>query len=199
MTSIRRIIDAGQKKWKPTTLSGRVVASPISVIDSADVLEEMIAWPGVTSSISEKTACLISIRSGTASMTKSTSPKPSYSVVPGDAAEDLGGLGIGLLLGDLLLLDQPGELSLRDLLGLLQAGVDEFLLDVLQDDVDAGGGDDLGDLASHRPGADDGRLEYEHWSSTVSAKCDRRGYRRWISRPPAGPRRGSCRGRGARS
>ena len=33
MTSIRRIIDAGQKKWKPTTLSGRSVASPISVIE----------------------------------------------------------------------------------------------------------------------------------------------------------------------
>ena len=47
MTSISRIRDAGQKKWKPTTLSGRIVISPISVIDRPDVLEARIAWPGV--------------------------------------------------------------------------------------------------------------------------------------------------------
>src|SRR3954453_21736873 len=64
------------------TLSGRSVASPISVIDSDDVFDASIAWPGVTASSSPKTACLISMRSGTASITKSTSPKPSYSVVP---------------------------------------------------------------------------------------------------------------------
>src|SRR3954469_5170482 len=64
------------------TLSGRLVASPISVTDSALVLELRIAWPGVTSSSSANTACLMFMRSGTASITKSTSPKPSYSVVP---------------------------------------------------------------------------------------------------------------------
>ena len=69
--------EAGQKKWKPTTLSGRWVASPISVIDRPEVLEARIAWPGVTASSSANTACLISIFSGTASITKSTSPKPS--------------------------------------------------------------------------------------------------------------------------
>jgi len=58
-------------------LSGRWVASPISVIDSDEVFEARTAWPGVTASSSVNTACLISIRSGTASMTKSTSPKPS--------------------------------------------------------------------------------------------------------------------------
>ena len=47
MTSIRRMNDAGQKKWKPTTLSGRLVASAISVIESPEVLEARIAWPGV--------------------------------------------------------------------------------------------------------------------------------------------------------
>src|SRR5437763_4265955 len=51
-------------------------------MDSDEVLEARIAWPGVTASSSAKTACLICIRSGTASTTKSTSPKPSYSVVP---------------------------------------------------------------------------------------------------------------------
>ena len=69
--------EAGQKKWKPTTLSGRLVASPISVIERPEVLEARIAWPGVAASSSAKTACLISILSGTASITKSTSPKPS--------------------------------------------------------------------------------------------------------------------------
>ena len=77
MTSISRMHDAGQKKWKPTTLSGRWVASPISVIERPEVLEARIAWPGVAASSSAKTACLISIFSGTASITKSTSPKPS--------------------------------------------------------------------------------------------------------------------------
>src|SRR4051794_31890992 len=41
-----------------------------------------MAWPGVTASSSANTDCLISIRPGTASTTKSASPKPSYSVVP---------------------------------------------------------------------------------------------------------------------
>jgi hypothetical protein len=35
--------EAGQKKWKPTTLSGRCVASAISVIDRPDVLDARIA------------------------------------------------------------------------------------------------------------------------------------------------------------
>ena len=52
------------------------------MIDSEEVLEARIAWPGVTSSSSANTACLISIRSGAASITKSTSPKDSYEVVP---------------------------------------------------------------------------------------------------------------------
>src|SRR3954470_10210260 len=56
--------------------------SPISVIESPEVLEARIAWPGVAASRSAKAWCLIAIFSGTASITKSTSPKPSYSVVP---------------------------------------------------------------------------------------------------------------------
>src|SRR4051794_13806331 len=51
-------------------------------MDSDEVFDARIAWPGVTASSSPKTACLISMRSGTASTAKSTSPKPSYSVVP---------------------------------------------------------------------------------------------------------------------
>ena len=77
ITSIRRMNDAGQKKWKPTTLSGRCVASAISVIERPEVLDARTAWPGVTASSSANTWCLIAIFSGTASITKSTSPKPS--------------------------------------------------------------------------------------------------------------------------
>jgi hypothetical protein len=58
-------------------LSGRSVASPISVIDSDEVFVARMAWPGVTASSSANTDCLSSIFSGTASITKSTSPKPS--------------------------------------------------------------------------------------------------------------------------
>ena len=74
-TSTRRLTVAGKKKCRPTTLSGRIVACPISVMESAEVLEARMAWPGVASSSSENTACLSSICSGTASMTRSTSPK----------------------------------------------------------------------------------------------------------------------------
>jgi hypothetical protein len=40
--------------------------------------------------------------------------------------------------------------------------VDELLLDVLDHDGDVGGGDDLGDLATHRAAAQHGGLEDEH-------------------------------------
>ena len=41
-------------------------------------------------------------------------------------------------------------------------GVDELLVDVLDDDGDVGGGDRLGDLAAHGAAADDGGLGNEH-------------------------------------
>ena len=56
---------------------GRLVARPISVIESEDVLLERIACPGVVASSSANTFFLISIRSGTASIAKSTSPNRS--------------------------------------------------------------------------------------------------------------------------
>ena len=138
------------------------MASAISLIDSDDVLQARIAWPGVTVSSSANTACLICILSGTASITKSTSPKPSYSVVPCDPADDLLELLVGLLLGDLLLLHEAAELGAGDLARLLEPRVDELLVDVLQHDVDVRGGENLGDLTAHRAGADDGGFEYEH-------------------------------------
>ena len=80
----------------------------------------------------------------------------------GDQAHHLGEAGVGLLLGQLLLLDQAGELALGDRAGLLDGGVDELLVDVLDDDGDVGGGDRLGDLAAHGAAADDGGLGNEH-------------------------------------
>src|SRR4051812_9390066 len=82
-----------------------------------------------------------------------------------DAAEDLLLLRVGLILRDLLLLDQAAKLGLGDLLGLLEALVDELLLHVLEHDVEACGGDDLGDLPAHGAGAHDGGVEYEHLTS----------------------------------
>ena len=55
----------------------------------------------------------------------------------GDAAGDLLELGVGLLLGDLLLADQAGELALGDLAGLVEPGLDELVLHVLEHDRDA--------------------------------------------------------------
>ena len=80
----------------------------------------------------------------------------------GDLAHHLGEAGVGLLLGQLLLLDQARELALGDGPRLLQSGVDELLVDVLDDDRDIGGGDRLRDLAPHGAAADDGGLGNEH-------------------------------------
>ena len=77
-------------------------------------------------------------------------------------AEDPLGLGRGLLLGQLALLDELADLALGDLARLGEPGVDELLLDVLEDDGDVRRRDDLRDLPAHHAGADDGRLEHEH-------------------------------------
>src|SRR6185437_14052104 len=81
---------------------------------------------------------------------------------PGDVRHHLGDAGVGLLLGDPLLLHLSGQLALGDGASLLKRGVDEFLVDVLDHDRDVGGGDRLGDLPTHRAPTDDGGLTYEH-------------------------------------
>jgi hypothetical protein len=80
----------------------------------------------------------------------------------GDEAERALGLRGGVLLRQLALLDELRNLALGDLARLLQSRVDEPLVDVLEHDRDAGGRDDLGDLASHHPRADDPCFEHEH-------------------------------------
>ena len=100
-------------------------------------------------------------------MTKSTSPKRRVVGRALDPAHDLLEARVGLLLGQLLLRDELVELALGDLAGLVEAVVDELLVDVLEDDVDVGDGDRLGDLASHRAGADDCSLEDEHSAPNV--------------------------------
>ena len=85
--------------------------------------------------------------------------------------EDLLDLRGGLLLGEPALLDQAGDLALGDRAGLGQPGVHEVLADVLQLDRDPGGGDGLGDLAAHGPGADDGGLEDEHGPDVIHPRA----------------------------
>ena len=125
----------------------------------------------------------------------------------GDPAHHLGEAGVGLLLGQLLLLDQAGELALGDRARFLDRGVDELLVDVLDDDGDVGGGDRLRDLAAHGAAADDGGLGNEHcgWILRVLAwQCGRRrgsgGYpvRRLASVSDERDRRGARR-RGSRA
>ncbi len=82
----------------------------------------------------------------------------------GDPAHGLLELGLGLLCGQLLLLDQALELAVRDLAGLGEALVDELLVDVLQHHRQVRSGKRLGDLAAHRAGAHDRALENEHLS-----------------------------------
>ena len=84
-----------------------------------------------------------------------------------DAPDDLVDLRRGLLLGEPALLHQPGDLALGDVARLVEAGLDELVLDVLEHDGDAGGGDGLGDLAAHGAGADDGGLEHEHGGQAI--------------------------------
>jgi hypothetical protein len=79
-----------------------------------------------------------------------------------DAAEDLLDVGRGLLRGQPALLGELARRAGGDAARLGQAGVDQVLPEVLEDDGDAGGGDRLRDLAAHGPGADDGCLEDEH-------------------------------------
>jgi hypothetical protein len=88
---------------------------------------------------------------------------------PVDPAHDLFEPLVGLLLGQLLLLHESVELALGDLARLVEARVDELLLDVLEDDGDISGGDRLRDLAAHGPGADHGSLEDEQLPSVLRA------------------------------
>jgi hypothetical protein len=81
---------------------------------------------------------------------------------PRDQPHHLRQARIGLLLGQLLLLDEAGELPLGDGARLLQGGIDELLVDVLDGNGDVGCGDRLRDLAAHGASADDGGLGNEH-------------------------------------
>ncbi len=89
-------------------------------------------------------------------------PEPVVGGAAVDPAKDLVDLGLRLLGGDLALLGELADLPLGDPARLVKAGLNERLLDVLQDDRDAGGRDRLGDLPAHGPCADDRCLEHEH-------------------------------------
>ena len=77
ITSTSGILCTGLKKCMPTTRSGWGVSAPIRSIDSEEVLEARTASSGTCSASWAKTFCLMSSRSTTASMTKSTRSKPA--------------------------------------------------------------------------------------------------------------------------
>ena len=139
------------------------------MIDSDEVLLLITAWPGVTRvELGEHGLLdLHPLRRGLDHEVDVAERR----VVGGalDPAHDLLEARVGLLLGQLLLRDELVELALGDLAGLVEAVVDELLVDVLEDDVDVGDGDRLGDLASHRAGADDCGLEDEHSAPNVGS------------------------------
>ena len=75
--SIRRMMLAGLKKWVPMTLPGLDVAAAISSTSRVEVLVARMA-PGLHArSRAAKTSFFTSISSNTASMTTSTSARPS--------------------------------------------------------------------------------------------------------------------------
>ncbi len=61
----------GLKKWSPTTCAGRRVAAAISVMLRDEVLEARMACSGALRSSSAKISSFTSMRSGTASITRS--------------------------------------------------------------------------------------------------------------------------------
>ena len=162
ITSISRMNEAGQKKWKPTTLSGRWVASAISVIDRPDVLEARIAWPGQAASRSANTSCLIGHLLGHRLDDEVDVAEAAVVRRARDPAEHARDLLGRLFLVQLALLDELRRLALRHLARLGEAVVDEPLLDVLEHDGHVRARDHLRDLAAHDAGADDRGLEDEH-------------------------------------
>ena len=144
---------AGRRSASPTTLSGRSVISPISVIESSAVVVARIACPGVAASSSANTRCLTSMRSGMASTTRSTSPNPrsrSRAMRPTTAP------GPRPPLGELALGDELGRPS-RSARGPGRPRVDERRGRPQQ--RDAGGRDRLGDFDARGARADDRRLK----------------------------------------
>ena len=74
------IIGTGEKKWVPTTHSGRSVTAAICVTGIAEVFVASTASALQIRSSSRKTSCLTSSRSKTASTTMSASAAASRSV-----------------------------------------------------------------------------------------------------------------------
>ena len=79
-----------------------------------------------------------------------------------DTPDDLLDLRSALLLGQLAALDQFPDLTRGHVASLVEPGLDERVVDVLELHRDARGRDRLGDLPAHRPCTYDGCLEHEH-------------------------------------
>ena len=139
-----------------------MVAEPISEIDSAEVFDARIACPGVTLVELGEDGLLDLHPLGDRLDDEVDVAEALVLGGARDQPEDLLATRVGLLLGDLLLLHQAGELALGHLARLGQPRVDELLLDVLHHHRDVCRGDHLRDLAAHRSGAEHRGLEHEH-------------------------------------
>ena len=100
---------AARTKCKPTTWSGRSVISPISVIESPEVVEARIAWPGVAASSSAKTRCLTLEPLRHRLDHEVDVAEAVVGRRAGDQADDPLDLGAGRLLGELALGDELGR------------------------------------------------------------------------------------------
>ena len=147
ITSTSFITGAGLKKCSPMTCSGREVATEISVTLSEEVLVARIASGRQIRSSSPKIFRLRSSRSGTASMTRSTSPQRGQSDGEGDPVQER----VALLGGELA----PGD---RAVGGADQGGPPPFqrvLGDLHREHVDPVAGEHLDDAGAHGAQADD--------------------------------------------
>ena len=132
------------------------------MIDSEEVFDARIAWPGRDLVELGEDRLLDLHPLGHRLDREVHVPEALVVGRAGDAPEDLLALAVGVLLADLLLLDQVAELRLGHLPGLLEPDVHELLLDVLEDDRDPRGGDHLSNLTAHGPGAHHSGFEDEH-------------------------------------
>ena len=106
-------------------MSAAASSPPISLIESEEVFEERIAWPGVAASISREDGLLDLHLLRNRLDNEVDVAKLLIAGRAGDQCPSPREAGVGLLLGQLFLLHLTGELALGDGAGFLQRCVDE--------------------------------------------------------------------------
>ena len=140
------MIGTGFMKWKPMNRSGRSVPEARRVIEIDEVFEVRMVCGARCGTSALKIWCLSASRSVAASMTRSVLPRAARSRSMRDAAER----GVALRFGDLAAGDLAIEVAADD----LGRPAQRVLGDVVQDHVEAGQREDMGDAVAHLSGAD---------------------------------------------